>query len=64
MCWDVVLLTLGGVAFYKRWHMGYTCFGDFLRAASHFHPAGAIVNNVAAVMVTDRAARAASAAPT
>ena len=64
MCWDVVLPTLGSAAFYKRWHMGYTYFGDCPWAASHFHPAGAIVNNVAAVMVTDRAARAVSAAPT
>ena len=40
MCWDVELPTLGGVDFCKRWHMGYTCFGDFLRAASHLHPAG------------------------
>ena len=23
----VALPNLGGFAFYKRWHMGYTCFG-------------------------------------
>ena len=64
MLWDVALPTLGGVAFCKRWHMGYTCFGDFLRAASHLHSVGDIVDELEAAMATDRAARAASAVPT
>ena len=57
----MALPTLGGVDFCKRWHMGYTCFGDFPWAASHLHPAGAILDEVAATMATDRAARSASA---
>ena len=56
--------TLGGVFVCKRWHMGYTCFGDFLRAASHIHPVGAIMDEVAEAMAAERAARAATAAPT
>ena len=64
MCWDVALPTLGGIAFYKRWQMGYTCFGDCLRSASHLHPTGAILDEVAAAMTADRATRSASAAPT
>ena len=40
--------TLSGVAFCKRWHMGYTCFEDCPRAASHIHPTGDIVDEVVA----------------
>ena len=61
---DVSLPTLGGVAFCKRWHMEYTCFGDCLQAASHIHPVGAILDEVAAAMAADKAARAETAAPT
>ena len=61
---DVALPTLGGVAFCKMWHMGYTCFGDFLRVVSHPHPTGAIVDKVEAAMAADRSVRAAYAAPT
>ena len=61
---DVALPTLGSVAFCKRWHMEYTCFGYFLRAASHLHPVGDIVDEVAAAMAADRAARAANEVPT
>ena len=64
ICRYVDLPTLGGVAFCKRCHMGYTCFGDGPRAASNLHPAGAIVDEVATVMAADRAAREATAAPT
>ena len=64
MCRYVALPTLGGVAFYKSWHMGYTCFKDFPWAASHLHPAGDIVDEVKTSMATDRAARVAYAAPT
>ena len=60
----VALPTLGVVAFCKRWHMGYTCFGDYPRAASHLHLVEAIVDEVEAVMATDRAEILASAAPT
>ena len=64
MCRDAALPTLGGVAFCKRWHMGYICFRDLPEAASHLHPMGAIMEKVAAMMAEDRAARAATAAPT
>ena len=33
MCRDVALPNIGSDAFCKRWHMGYTCFGDCPRAA-------------------------------
>ena len=56
ICREVALPTLGGVAFCKRWHLGYTCFGDFPRAASHVHPPVAVVNEVAALMAGERAA--------
>ena len=61
---DVALPTLGGVAFCKRWHMGYTYFGDLTQAASQLHPAGAIVDEVVAAMAEDKAARVETAAPT
>ena len=48
MCRDVALPTLGGFAFFKRWHMSYTCFRDFPRAASHLHPTRDIVDKVTA----------------
>ena len=57
MCRDVALPTLGGIAFCKRWHMGYTCFGDCPQAASHHHPVEDIVDKVAAAMEADRATR-------
>ena len=40
ICREVALPTLGGVAFCKRWHLGYVCFGDCPRSASHVHPPG------------------------
>ena len=40
ICREVSLPTLGGVAFCKRWHLGYGCFEDCPRAASHIHPPG------------------------
>ena len=64
MCLHLALPTPGGVAFSKRWHMGYTYFGDCLRAASPLHPAGDILDEVASEMAMDRAARSASAVPT
>ena len=64
MCRDVALPTLGGVDFCKIRHMGYTCFGDCLRAASHLYSMGDIVDEVAAVMATERAAIETSVAPT
>ena len=60
----MILPTLGGVTFCKKWHMGYTYFGYCPRAASHLHPAGAIIGEVVAAMATDRAAIAVSAATT
>ena len=57
VCRDVALPTLAGVAFCKRWHMGYTCFGDCPQAASHHHPVEDIVDKVAAAMEADRATR-------
>ena len=64
VCLDVALPTLGGIAFCKRWHIGYTCFGIFPRAASHHHPAGDIVDKVAAAMEVDQATRVETAVPT
>ena len=64
VCRDVALPTLGSVAFCKRWHMGKTNFGDFPQAESHLHPTGDIVDEVAAAMVADRAARVATAVQT
>ena len=56
MCREVALPTLGGVDFCKRWHLGYACFKDFPRAASHVHLPVAVVDEVAAVMTAERAA--------
>ena len=56
VCREVALPTLGGFAFYKRWHLGYACFGDCPRAASHVHPPVAVVDEVIAAMTAERAA--------
>ena len=56
MCREVALPTLGGVAFCKRWHLGYTCFGYCPRAALHIHPPVAVVDEVAAAMTVERTA--------
>ena len=56
ICREVALLTLGGVALCKRWHLGYACFGDCPRAASHIHSPVAVVDEVAAAMTAERAA--------
>ena len=53
---EVALPTLGGVAFCKRWHLGYACFRDCPRAASHVHPPVVVVDEVAAAMMAERAA--------
>ena len=56
--------TLGGVTFFKRWHMRYTCFGYCLWVASYLHPTGAIVDEVEVAMAMDISSISASAAPT
>ena len=48
ICREVALPTLGEVAFCKRWHLRYGCFGDCPRAASHIHPPVSVVDEVAA----------------
>ena len=55
ICRDLALPTLGGVAFCNRWHLGYACFGDFPRAASHIHPPVSVVDEVAAALTVERA---------
>ena len=57
MCREVDLPTLGGVALCKRWYLEYACFGDCPRAALHVHPPVAVVDEVAAAMTVERAAK-------
>ena len=62
ICREVSLPTLGGVAFCKRWHLVYGCFGDCPRAASHIHPPVLVVDKVAASLTAERAAGTATTA--
>ena len=62
ICREVALPTLGGVAFCKRWHLGYGCFGDCPRAASHIQPPVLVVDKVVAELTAERAAGTAIAA--
>ena len=51
---NVALLILGGAAFFKLWHMGFSCFKDCPWKGSHTHPSAAVEKKVAAAMATDR----------
>ena len=44
--------------FYKRWHLGMTCFTCCPRALSHVHPPPAVVDTVATALVAERKAAA------
>ena len=50
---NVKLPILGGAAFWKRWHLGFSCFKKCPCKGSHIHPLAAVVDKVAGVMMTD-----------
>ena len=62
ICREEALPTLGGVAFCKRWHLGYGCFGYCPRGASHIHPPVSVVDKVAAALMAEQAAGTATTA--
>ena len=51
---NVVLPTLGGHTWCKRWHHGGTCFANCLRQGSHIDPPTAMCQEVAALLAVDR----------
>ena len=54
ICREVALPTLGVVAFCKRWHLGYGCFGNCPRSASHIHPLVSVVDEVVEELTANR----------
>ena len=62
ICREIAFPTLRGVAFCKRWNLGYACFGDCPRAASRIHLPVSVVDEVAAAMTAERAAEPAHTA--
>ena len=50
----VVLPTLGGHTWCKRWHHGGTCFANCERRESHIDPPTAMCQEVAALLVVGR----------
>ena len=51
---NVVLPTLGGHTWCKRWHHGGTCFENCLRRGSHIDPPTAMCQEVTALLVAER----------
>ena len=52
MCCNIALPIPGGSAFYKRCHMGFTCFEECPRKGSHIHALVLVTNEVDLAMAT------------